>query len=111
MLKWYKVCREDELSPGNAASISLFARPFAVFNVDGTLHGLNGACSHMKANLAAGDLQERIVQCRMHGWEFDVTTGVCLTVPEMDLETYPVKVEEGAVWIGVDPDALESSEW
>jgi nitrite reductase (NADH) small subunit len=50
------------------------------------------------------------VQCCMHGWEFDVTTGECLTVPEMDLKTFPAKLEDGNVWIGIDFSADNSSE-
>jgi nitrite reductase/ring-hydroxylating ferredoxin subunit len=102
MPKWMKVCRAEDLKPGEAASISLYARPYAVFNVDGILYGMEGGCAHMKANLAAGRLYGNIVECVMHGWEYDVTTGECLTIPDIRLRTYPVKSEQGFVWIDVE---------
>jgi 3-phenylpropionate/trans-cinnamate dioxygenase ferredoxin component len=101
-LRWFKVCREIELKVGQARSITLLARPYAVFNVEGKLHGLDAACRHAKANLAAGKLDGRIVECFMHGWRYDVTTGECLTMDHGKVSTYPVKTEDGFVWIGIE---------
>jgi len=100
-LRWFKVCRLIELKPGHARSVTLMARPFAVFNVDGQIFGLDAACRHAKANLAAGKLNGRIVECFMHGWRYDVTTGECLTNEYGHLRTYPVKTEDDWVWIGI----------
>lgn len=111
MAKWAKVCREEDLKPGKAASVSLYARPYAVFNVDGTLYGMDGGCAHMKANLAAGTLYGNVVECGMHGWEFDVTTGECLTIPGVRLRTFPVKCEEGFVWIDTEKPADDDDAW
>jgi nitrite reductase/ring-hydroxylating ferredoxin subunit len=105
MAKWFKVCPVQDLKPGRAASVSLYARPYAVFNVDGKLYGMDGGCAHMKANLAAGQLYGNIVECAMHGWEYDVTTGECLTIPEIRLRTFPVKIEGDFVWIDIEKPA------
>ena len=105
MARWFKVCRTEDLKPGQAASISVLARPYAVFNVDGKLYGLDAACSHMKANLAAGMLYGNIVECAMHGWEYDVTTGECLTVPGTRLKTRALKIEQGFIWIDLEDPA------
>ena len=105
MPRWFKVCKVEDLKPGAGRSVSLFARPYAVFNVNGTLYGIDAACGHMKANLAAGHLYGEIVECAMHGWEYNVKTGECLTVEHDPLRTYPVKVENGLVWIGLELSA------
>jgi nitrite reductase/ring-hydroxylating ferredoxin subunit len=89
------------LKPGHARSIKLMARLYAVFNVDGKFHAMDGACRHMKANLATGRLNGPHVDCFMHGWRYDVTTGRCLTVETGSVRTYPVKVEGGAIQIGI----------
>ncbi len=110
MIRWFKVCRQIELKPGQARSISLLARPYAVFNVGGELYGVDGACRHAGGNLAAGKLSGRVVECFMHHWRYDVTTGECLTTPEVRLKTYPVKVDDGFVWIGLEWPPAESTE-
>lgn len=109
MIRWFKVCRDIELKPGQARSITLLARPYAVFNVDGEICGMDAACRHAHANLAAGRLDGPIVTCFMHGWQYDVTTGECLTRDYGRVATYPVKVEDGFVWIGLEwpPPARE----
>ena len=35
--RWFKVCRVEELKPGQSRSITLLALLYAVFNVDGAL--------------------------------------------------------------------------
>jgi len=101
-LRWFKVCRNDELKPGQARSISLLARPYAVFNVNGELYGMDASCGHMKANLASGRLHGDVVECLMHNWEYNVKTGQCLNMPDTRLRTFPVKVEDGEIWIGME---------
>jgi nitrite reductase/ring-hydroxylating ferredoxin subunit len=101
-VRWFKVCKVEDLKPGQARSITLLARPYAVFNVDGTLYGMDAACGHMKSNLAAGKLWGTIIECAMHGWEYDVTTGECLTVSHNPLRTHPTKIENGMIWIGIE---------
>ena len=56
----------------------------------------------MKANLAAGRLYGNVVECAMHGWEYDVITGECLIVAHEPLRTHPVKIEDDHIWIGLD---------
>jgi nitrite reductase (NADH) small subunit len=102
VLRWFKVCKADELSAGKARSISLYGRPFAVFNVDGELFGIDGACRHAKANLAYGKLEGEIVECFMHGWRYNVKTGECLTHDYGRVKQHPVKIEADSIWIGVD---------
>jgi len=99
--RWFKVCRIADLKPGQARSITVLAKPYAVFNVNGSLHGLEASCRHMKANLASGRLYGEIVECIMHGWEYNVTTGECLTVSDQPLQKCPVKVENNDIWIGI----------
>ncbi|RPH94126.1 hypothetical protein EHM69_08200 [candidate division KSB1 bacterium] len=100
-LRWFPVCRASEIKPGQARSITLLAKPYAVFNVGGELYGLDAACGHMKANLAAGRLYGDIVECAMHGWEYNVKTGECLTVAHTPLTRYPTKIENGMIFIGL----------
>jgi nitrite reductase/ring-hydroxylating ferredoxin subunit len=102
MKRWMFVCPAEDLKPGQAASVLVESRQFAVFNVDGVLYGLDAICRHQHANLAAGQLFGNVIECAMHGWEYDVITGECLTIPDEALSTYPVKVEDDQVWIEVD---------
>ena len=61
----------------------------AVFNVDGEYYAIDNFCPHKGAPLSEGQLCGHIVECSLHGWQFDVRTGECLTVPER-IKTYNV---------------------
>lgn len=46
-----------------------------------------------------------LVTCPWHGWRFDVRTGQSPHVPGEQVRTFPVRVVEGAVEVGVDGGA------
>ncbi len=52
-------------------------------------------CPHLKADLARfGEVEGGILTCRMHGWQFDLATGRCLTSNDHRLHTLPRPTEE-----------------
>jgi UDP-MurNAc hydroxylase len=47
-------------------------------------------CPHLKADLAQfGDVEDGVLTCRMHGWQFDLATGRCLTSDDRRLHSIP----------------------
>ena len=71
-------CISLELPDGNE---------LAVYNVDGEFYATENFCPHRGARLTEGILCGHIVECGLHGWQFDVRTGECLTVRER-IRTY-----------------------
>jgi nitrite reductase/ring-hydroxylating ferredoxin subunit len=59
-------------------------------------------CPHAHWPLSEGDLRDGVLSCVGHGWEFDVTSGRCLTVPGCALKLLPVTIENGEIKIEVD---------
>jgi nitrite reductase/ring-hydroxylating ferredoxin subunit len=70
----------------------------ALFNVGGEFYATSNFCPHKCAPLTEGILCGHTIECDWHGWQFDVRSGECLTVPE-ELERYEVLVEEG--WVKI----------
>ncbi len=55
------------------------------------------SCPHLKADLTRfGEEKDGILTCTLHGWQFDLATGKCLTSDENRLYTRPIveKAEE-----------------
>jgi nitrite reductase/ring-hydroxylating ferredoxin subunit len=50
-------------------------------------------CPHAQWPLSEGELKDGLLQCIGHGWEFDVLTGQCLTVPACSLKRLNAIVE------------------
>ena len=89
--------RVEDLPDGNCKTIELPAgRELALFNINGEFYATENFCPHKGAPLTEGTLCEHVIECDWHGWQFDVRTGECLTVPEK-LLTYEVVVEHGLI--------------
>ncbi|GAA4962887.1 bifunctional 3-phenylpropionate/cinnamic acid dioxygenase ferredoxin subunit [Kineococcus glutinatus] len=94
------VCGEGELPPGEVAVVEDdFVGRIAVFNVSGELHAIEDRCSHQRAWLSEGYLEEEdcAVECPLHASSFDLRTGRPSTPPAIA----PVRVFRAAVHDGV----------
>ncbi len=74
-------------------------RRLTLANVAGDFRVVDDRCPHRGAPLGAGYLDGARLYCPLHGWEFDVTTGACLTRPDLPLKPLAVAVREGRVWV------------
>lgn len=72
-----------------------------VANVNGRRYAMDNICSHSGGSLADGWLEDTIVVCPLHGWEYNVTTGCCTHIRDECLRTYPVIVQDGDVFVEV----------
>ncbi|HEV2835567.1 MAG TPA: Rieske 2Fe-2S domain-containing protein [Pyrinomonadaceae bacterium] len=88
-----------DLTPGACISVVLpDGDELAVYNVNGEYYATENFCPHRGALLSEGALCGHIIECGLHGWQFDVRSGECLTVQEK-IRTFKVKIEEGLVKI------------
>lgn len=59
------------------------------WNVDGYV--VQRRCPHLKADLTRfGKVEDGILTCSMHGWQFELATGRCLTSADCRLYTQPI---------------------
>ncbi|MFN3566379.1 MAG: Rieske (2Fe-2S) protein [Burkholderiaceae bacterium] len=91
-----------ELPPGKMTCVELDGRRVLVANVDGRFCAVDDTCTHEDASLSRGALRGAWVKCPLHGSRFNVCTGEVAEEPaEQNLRTYPLKVEDGRIWIGL----------
>jgi nitrite reductase/ring-hydroxylating ferredoxin subunit len=74
-MPFVKVANVRDLAPGTVLEVSVAGKPYALCNVDGELHALEGVCPHRGGPLGQGSLQGALLICPWHGWEFDCRTG------------------------------------
>jgi nitrite reductase (NADH) small subunit len=89
------------LPPGSATHVEVDDGAVAVCNVNGTLHAVDGICPHSAGPLGHGALHGTTLVCPYHAWGFDCVTGVCDADDELKLATYPVRIENGDIWVDV----------
>ena len=104
MSRLVKVATLGELPPGTGRQVKLEDRVVAIFNVGGTIHAIDGSCSHRGGPLGEGRLDGSVVTCPWHGARFDVTTGAVLSPPApRDAKVYRVSLAADAIVVEV-PD-------
>lgn len=101
MSHWIRIAAESDLPPGACGEYLAGERIVAIFNVVGKFYALDGICPHQGGPLGKGMLASCIVTCPWHGFQFDVTTGQHQTSQSLVHPTFPVKVENGAIWVDV----------
>lgn len=92
------------LPPGESAEIVADGRIFAVYNVGGEFRVMDGICPHAGGPLGKGALNDGVVTCPWHGWQFDVSNGQHCLNETLCQETFPVKIIDGQVCIVKNDD-------
>ena len=98
---FFPVADVASLPPGRCRTVHVQGREFALFNLDGQFFAIDDQCPHRGGPLGAGCFENGHVFCPLHGWEFDVQTGTCLTRADKPVRSYPTRVVEGQVEIEI----------
>lgn len=89
---------DDEVIP-----VTVDAEEIALYRVEGELFATQALCTHEKVNLCDGFIMGDQIECPLHGACFNIRTGKVLNLPaEVDLKTYPVKLEGETVLVGIE---------
>jgi len=77
--------------------------PVALFNIGGEFFAIADVCTHDDGPLGDGEIENHQIICPRHGARFDIRTGEVLTLPAVKgVSSYPIKVEENMLYIGVE---------
>lgn len=98
-------CREffvatvDEIPDGSRKLVKINNLSIGVFHHKGHWYALHNYCLHRGGPVATGPLKGDTLVCPWHGFQYNVTTGQLLVDPKVALDTYPVSVRNGAVYL------------
>ncbi|WP_312797813.1 non-heme iron oxygenase ferredoxin subunit [Tianweitania sp.] len=99
---WNAVCRTEELDEGAMRSFELEGTRIVLYRIEGACYATSNVCTHAFALLSDGWLDDNVIECPLHGAQFDVTTGRVLCGPAtVDLAAYPVREKDGFVEVEV----------
>lgn len=103
MPEWIRACGADEIEVEDVARFDHGGRTFAIYRApDGSFFATDGLCTHARVHLADGVVSDHVIECPKHGGRFDYRSGAAKGAPAcVNLATYPVKVEGGAVLVGI----------
>jgi 3-phenylpropionate/trans-cinnamate dioxygenase ferredoxin component len=99
--RWIQACLVDDVEAEDVIRFDLGDRTFAIYrSPSDTFHATAGICTHERAHLADGLVMGDLIECPKHNGRFNYKTGEAKRAPVcVDLQTYAVRVENGAVFI------------
>lgn len=98
---WTRGPRVEDVPPGTMVTLRAGAVEALIINLDNRLSAFRNACAHQGLPLDGGRLDPATgtLTCPWHGFCFDAESGECLTAPQAQLEPFPLRVEEGVIWV------------
>jgi NAD(P)H-dependent nitrite reductase small subunit len=98
-----KVLDLAALAPGTAELVTADGQDVALFRRGDEIFAVGNECPHQSGSLCDGLVEGDIVTCPLHGWEFDLRSGACMTVPGESVPRFAVTVEDGAIHLEAAP--------
>lgn len=67
--------------------------------LEGRLFAYRNRCPHMGMTLDKGICDSGILTCPWHGLRFDLSSGECVSAPQVQLEPFPLRIEDDVIWV------------
>lgn len=99
--RFHTVARVEDVPPGTVATVRAGETEVALANVDNRFYATQNECLHLQGPLGEGRLEEHVLSCPWHGWQYDVRTGGNEFDRAIELRTYEVRVENGEIRIAL----------
>ncbi|OEK06258.1 thiamine pyrophosphate-dependent enzyme [Roseivirga misakiensis] len=104
-MKWHKVLDDvKDLPEGRVMSANAEHQVLCLTHFEGKISALDNRCPHQGGPLGEGSIENGLLRCPWHGWDYHPCTGLA---PGYDdgVETFLTKVEDGAVFVGIEEEA------
>src|SRR5215213_7709947 len=103
MAEFVTVAKLDDLPAVGGKEVYVKGTRICLFRENGQVFATAALCPHKGVPLAVGCVENGAVICAMHGWEFELKSGVCRNVPGHEVRIYPVRVENDEVRLDIEP--------
>ena len=103
---WHKVLsNKKELPEGRVKTVTANHKGICLTHYKGKFSALDNRCPHQGGPLGEGSIENGMLRCPWHGWDFDPCTGLPPGGYDDGIETFLVKEEEDAIYVGVEEEA------
>jgi len=92
----------DDIPQDGSLAVEVDGVDVALVRADDEVFAIHDECSHASVALSEGEVEGCEIECWLHGSMFDLRTGKPTNLPATEpVDIYPVKVEDGAVYVDV----------
>ncbi|MBD2666427.1 NifU family protein [Richelia sinica] len=98
---WLRVANINEISEHQVLAVRIENKNIILHRQGENISCYHNSCSHLGFPLDKGKVENRIITCASHQFQYDLRTGECLTVPDISLQSYEVRVKGEKVYVKV----------
>jgi toluene monooxygenase system ferredoxin subunit len=110
MSGWMAVIELDEIWEGDLVTRKVEGIDVLLININGQVYAYLDRCPHAGSPLSQGLLEDRVLTCSSHLWQFDIVNGgVGVNPKNCRLTSYPVKIEDGRVLVKIGASQAEQT--
>jgi len=101
--RWLKALDPDELADGRVKPVTCEHFTVCMTRVGDDYAALDNRCPHQGGPLGEGSIENGLLRCPWHGWDYDPLTG---KAPGFDdgVDTFPIEIREDGVYVGFPVD-------
>jgi NAD(P)H-dependent nitrite reductase small subunit len=96
------IAKVNDVEEGKGKIVEINGKTLALFKLNGQVYAIENTCAHRGGPLGEGEIQDKIVTCPWHGWQFDVTNGQSVMMPGMSVKSYKVEVKGEDIVINIE---------
>lgn len=107
-ITWFAACHKEDVPSNGGVCVKYQEKQIALFQFSRReeWYATQNECPHRKQmalsrGLIGTQKDEPKIACPFHKKTFSLATGKCLSDEECSIQTYPVKVENDKVFIGI----------
>ena len=97
----HTVAAVEELKEGEGKCVVVDQQQIAIFKVGGEVLAIHNVCPHQGASLAYGWVRGETVTCPLHGWDFDLRSGMNKQGLGA-VRAYPTRIEDGQIQVLIE---------
>jgi nitrite reductase (NADH) small subunit len=101
---WIRITTTGDIPPREGRAVTIGSREIAIFNLGHRFLAIDNRCPHQAGPLCDGIVAGESVVCPLHAWKVDLAGGAVArpaAAKDHCVTTYPVRVEDGVVVVGV----------
>ena len=102
MAGFIKAAESSDVKGKTGYSVTINNNDFAFFRFNNKVYAFKDRCPHQGAPLSDGYVQDGCIVCIYHGWKFNMEDGSFINNEKMKLKQYPVKEENGQIFVMTD---------
>ncbi len=103
-VRWHKALEQDELPEGRVTAVTCGGTTVCMTHFDGQYAAIDNACPHQGGPLGEGSIENGLLRCPWHGWDFDPLTGQSPGDHDDCTLVYAVEEREDGIYVGFPAD-------